>query len=86
LPRSLGSCPRSSTNGAPTLASRRVSLFRRPEASEVLLLELFEGPDVTTEFRKVAARETVHDRVLHQLRHDRSERVRRTAERRQADP
>ena len=64
-----------------------IALFRRPDMPEELLLELLDDPDVTTEFRKVAARETArHGRVLDRLRQDRSERVRQTAERRQADP
>ena len=63
-----------------------IALFRRPDTPEELLLELLDDPDTTTEFRKVAARETEHERVLTRLRHDRSERVRRAAEKRKADP
>lgn len=63
-----------------------IALFRRTDTSDALLLELLEDPDATTEFRKVAARETVHDRILDQLLQDRSERVRSTAERRHAAP
>ena len=44
-----------------------------------------EDPDVTTEFRKVAARETVDDGILSNPCMYRSETARRTAERRQAD-
>jgi hypothetical protein len=63
-----------------------IALFRRPDTPEALLLEILANPDVTTEFRKVAARETArHERVLDRLRHDPSERVRRAAGRRQAD-
>ena len=63
-----------------------IALFRRPELPEELLLEILADPDVTTEFRKVAARETApHGRVLDRLRHDPSERVRRAAGRRQTD-
>ena len=62
-----------------------IALFRRPDTSDELLLELLEDPDVTTEFRKVAARETVHDGIREKLLDDRSETVRRTAERRRAD-
>ena len=58
-----------------------IALFRRPDIPEELLLDLLDEPDVTTEFRKVAARETEHGRVLDRLRHDRSERDRRAAER-----
>ena len=62
-----------------------IALFRRPDTPEALLLELLDDPSVTTEFRKVAARETEHESVLNRLRHDLSERVRRAAERGQAD-
>jgi hypothetical protein len=56
-----------------------IALFRRPDTPDELLLELLDHPDATTEFRKVAARETAHERVLDRLRQDRSERVRRAA-------
>ena len=62
-----------------------IALFRRLDTPEELLLQLLDDPDVTTEFRKVAARETEHERVLDRLRHDRSERVRSAAGRPQAD-
>jgi hypothetical protein len=62
-----------------------IALFRRPDVPTELLLELLDAPGVTTEFRKVAARETTHIPVLERLRQDRSERVRRVVERRLAD-
>jgi hypothetical protein len=61
-----------------------IALFRRSDVPEELLIELLDHPDVTTEFRKVAARETQLERVLDRLRHDPSERVRRAAERKSA--
>ena len=63
-----------------------IALFRRTDIPEELLLELLDDTDVTTEFRKVAARESEQGRVLDRLRHDRSERVRRAAARGDADP
>ena len=66
--------------------SAGIALFRRPDMTEAVLLEILDDPDVTTEFRKVAARETAQQGlVLDRLRHDPSERVRGTAERRRAD-
>ena len=63
-----------------------IALFRRLDTPEAVLLELLDNPDVTTAFRTVAARETTQQGlVLDRLRHDRSERVRGAAERRQAD-
>jgi hypothetical protein len=66
--------------------SAGIALFRRSDVPETVLLELLDDPDLTTEFRKVAARETAQQGlVLDRLRRDPSERVRRTAERRQVD-
>jgi len=58
-----------------------IALFRNPIVPDELLFRLLDDPEVTTEFRKVAARETTHASVLERLRHDRSERVRRAARR-----
>jgi hypothetical protein len=66
--------------------SAGIALFRRSDVPEAVLLELLDDPDVTTEFRKVAARDAAQQGlVLDRLRRDPSERVRRAAERRQAD-
>jgi hypothetical protein len=66
--------------------SAGIALFRRSDMPEGVLLELLDNPDVTTQFRKVAARETAHrGLVLDRLRRDPSQRVRGTAERRRAD-
>jgi hypothetical protein len=59
-----------------------ISLFSHPNAPDDALLGLLDHPQVTTQFRKVAARETTHPAVLERLRHDRSETVRRAAARR----
>ena len=59
-----------------------VALFQRVDAPQGTLETLLADPSTTTEFRKVVARETVRSDVLQLLRADRSERVRRAAERR----
>lgn len=61
-----------------------IALFRRADVPEEILLRLLDGARVTTEFRKVAARETIRKAVLARLADDRSERVRRVAVRRLA--
>ena len=61
-----------------------IALFRRTDVPEELLLRLLDDAFVTTEFRKVAARETTREGVLTRLAEDRSERVRRVAARRLA--
>ena len=59
-----------------------VALFQRVDAPQSALESLLNDPSATTEFKKVVARETVRPEVLELLRVDRSERVRRAAERR----
>jgi hypothetical protein len=56
-----------------------ISLFERGDTLDDLLLGLLADPQVTTEFRKVAARQTIHGAILQHLLNDRSERVRRAA-------
>jgi hypothetical protein len=58
-----------------------VALFKRDDTPEDVLFALIEHPEVTTEFRKVVARETQRESVLERLRADRSEKVRRAAQR-----
>ena len=61
-----------------------IALFRRADVPEELPRRLLDDARVTTEFRKVAARETIRQAVLTRLAEDRSERVRRVAARRLA--
>ena len=58
-----------------------IALFSNPNASDDALLRLVDDPQVTTQFRKVAARKTNRPAVLERLRQDRSETVRRAAAR-----
>jgi hypothetical protein len=58
-----------------------IALFSNPNTPDDVLLGLLENPQVTTQFRKVAARETNHPVALERLRNDRSETVRRAAAR-----
>lgn len=58
-----------------------IELFRRADVDLGLLVTLLEDPLTTTEFRKVAARETTRADVLEVFAGDRSERVRRAAAR-----
>lgn len=59
-----------------------IALFRRPDTPYDLLIAMLNSDNATTQFRKVAARETCHLSVLDQLCNDRSEVVRRAAHRR----
>lgn len=59
-----------------------IELFRREDVDLHVLVALLEDPHTTTEFRKVAARETTRSDVLEVLRLDRSEKVRRALEKR----
>jgi hypothetical protein len=59
-----------------------IELFKRADTPLSLLFTLLEDEQVTTEFRKVAARETTRGEVVEVLLADRSERVRRAAARR----
>ncbi len=63
-----------------------IALFSHPNAPDEALLELLDHPQATTQFRKVAARETNHPAALERLRRDRSEVVRRAAARRESQP
>ena len=45
-----------------------VALFKRDDTPEEVLVALLEHPDVTTEFRKVVAREAQRESVLERLR------------------
>jgi hypothetical protein len=58
-----------------------VALAQRPGTPEDRLVALVEDPRATTEFRKVVARETIHSALRERLLSDRSDRVRRAAER-----
>jgi hypothetical protein len=59
-----------------------IALFSNPSTPDVMLLRLLDDPQVTTQFRKVAARETNHPAVLDRLTHDPSETVRHAAAKR----
>ena len=59
-----------------------VELFRRHDIDFEILRVLLDDPRTTTEFRKVAARETTRGDVLEKLGEDRSEKVRRAAAKR----
>jgi hypothetical protein len=61
-----------------------IALFERPDTPDDLLFDLLADAEVTTEFRKVAARQTTHAAVLGHLLSDPSERVRGTARAREA--
>jgi len=63
-----------------------IALYSHPNASDEALLELLDQPQVTTQFRKVAARETNHPAALERLQRDRSDVVRRAAARREGPP
>jgi hypothetical protein len=63
-----------------------IALFERSDTPDNLLLDLLGDSRVTTEFRKVAARQTSHDAVLTHLLSDRSDRVRRAARARGRHP
>ena len=63
-----------------------IALYSHPNAPDEALLELLDHPQVTMQFRKVAARETNHPTALERLRRDRSEVVRRAATRRESRP
>jgi leucine rich repeat (LRR) protein len=62
-----------------------IALFEQPRTPEDVLLGLLNDAGATTEFRKVAARQTTHQAVIEQLLTDRSESVRRAAGRRVSD-
>ena len=59
-----------------------IVLFERDDVPDRVLFAMLDSDEVTTEFRKVAARQTTHPAVVERLLKDRSERVRRAAERR----
>lgn len=59
-----------------------IALFEQPNTPDDLLLGFLDDAAATTQFRKVAARQTSHDAVIDKLLTDRSETVRRAAERR----
>lgn len=61
-----------------------VALAERSDTPHDLLIAMVSDPRATTEFRKVIARQTTHASVRDHLRSDRSDRVRRAADRRQA--
>lgn len=56
-----------------------IALFERADTPDEILIALLNDPRSTTEFRKVAARQTSHPEIIERLRVDRSERVRRAA-------
>jgi len=58
-----------------------IALFGRTDTPLEILLRLLADETTSTEFRKVAARDSVRPDVLAVLRQDRSERVRRAADR-----
>lgn len=62
-----------------------IALFEQPKTPDDLLFALLDDQGATTEFRKVAARQTTHPAVIERLLADRSEKVRRAAERRLLD-
>jgi hypothetical protein len=62
-----------------------IALFEQPRTPEDVLLGLLNDAGATTEFRKVAARQTTHRAVVEQLLNDPSATVRRAAERRVSD-
>jgi hypothetical protein len=59
-----------------------IALFEQPNTPDDVLMDLINDPGATTEFRKVAARETSHPAIIEHLLQDRSETVRRAAARR----
>lgn len=59
-----------------------VALFGRDDVPSQVLVRLLEDSRVTTQFRKVVARETTRQDIREVLMTDRSEHVRRAAERR----
>jgi hypothetical protein len=58
-----------------------IALFGRTDTPLEILLRLLADETTSTEFRKVAARDSLRPDVLAVLRQDRSERVRRAADR-----
>ncbi|HVA73809.1 MAG TPA: hypothetical protein VNF71_04515 [Acidimicrobiales bacterium] len=58
-----------------------VALSQRSGVHEDVLIRLVSDPRATTEFRKVLARDSSHHALRERLASDRSERVRRAAER-----
>lgn len=62
-----------------------IALFEQPKTPDDVLFGLLDDEGATTEFRKVAARQTTHPAVIERLLGDRSEKVRRAAERRHPD-
>jgi hypothetical protein len=63
-----------------------LALFERGDTPRVVLEQLLADERTTTQFRKVVARDSTRDDILELLRRDRSERVRRAADRRTIDP
>jgi hypothetical protein len=63
-----------------------IALVSNPNTPDEALLRLVDDPQATTQFRKVAARETNHPALLDHLRADRSETVRRAATRNVGQP
>ena len=63
-----------------------VALFANPSAPDDALLDLLADTRTTTQFRKVAARETNHPAALDRLMRDASETVRRAAQRAGSSP
>ena len=59
-----------------------IALFQQPKTPDDLLFAVLDDEASTTQFRKVAARETTHVAVIERLLNDRSETVRMAAERR----
>jgi hypothetical protein len=62
-----------------------VALAERTDTPDELLIDMVSDPRATTEFRKVVARHTTHPSLRDYLRSDRSDRVRRAANREQAE-
>ena len=63
-----------------------IALFTNPSAPDDALLGLLDDTRATTQFRKVAARETNHPAALDRLMRDASETVRRAAQRADSSP
>jgi hypothetical protein len=58
-----------------------IAIFSRPDTPFDILIRLLHEPGTSTDFRKVAARDTARSDVINVLRQDRSERVRLMAQR-----